>query len=63
MKRIRKTGNKMIFGVCGALGEYFKVDPTLFRIAFAVAAVLYGTGLLLYLILAIVIPSRDQYEY
>lgn len=53
----------MIFGVCGALGEYFNVDPTILRIAFAVAAVAYGTGLLLYLILAIVIPSKDPNEY
>jgi len=48
----------MIFGVCGALGEYFNVDPTIFRIAFAVAAIVYGTGILVYLILAIAIPSQ-----
>ncbi|TVQ93052.1 MAG: PspC domain-containing protein [Bacteroidetes bacterium] len=58
MKRLRKTPNRMIFGVCGALGEYFNVDPTIFRIAFAVAAIVYGTGILVYLILAIAIPSQ-----
>ena len=58
MKRLRKTQNRMIFGVCGALGEYFNVDPTIFRIAFAVAAIVYGTGILVYLILAIAIPSQ-----
>jgi phage shock protein PspC (stress-responsive transcriptional regulator) len=47
----------MIFGVCGALGEYFNIDSTIIRIAFAVAAVAYGTGILVYLILAILIPS------
>ncbi len=49
----------MIFGVCGALGAYFNIDPTLLRIAFLLAIIFYGTGLLLYLILAIVIPSED----
>lgn len=48
----------MILGVCGALGEYFNIDPTLFRIAFAVAAIAYGTGLFAYLILAILIPAE-----
>ena len=57
MKRLRKNQNRMIFGVCGALGEYFNVDPTILRIAFAVASVAYGTGILVYLILAIFIPS------
>lgn len=58
MKRLRKNQNRMIFGVCGALGDYFNFDPTIIRIAFAVAAVAYGTGILIYLILAIVIPSE-----
>jgi phage shock protein C len=61
MKRLRKTGDRIIFGVCGALGAFFGIDPTLFRVAFVVASVVYGTGLLLYLILAIVIPARDSY--
>ena len=59
MKRLRKNQNRMIFGVCGALGDYFNVDPTIFRIAFAVAAVAYGTGILVYLLLAILIPSEN----
>ena len=49
----------MIFGVCGALGEYFGIDPTIFRILFLLGIIFYGTGLLLYLILAIVIPSEN----
>ncbi len=52
----------MIFGVCGALGEYFHIDATLIRILFLISIIFYGTGLLLYLILAIVIPS-DSYGY
>jgi len=48
----------MIFGVCGALGEYFNIDPTIFRIGFVIAAVIFATGILLYLVLAIVIPAN-----
>ncbi len=58
MKRLRKNDDKMIFGVCGALGAYFNIDSTLFRIAFLVGILLFGSGLLLYLILAIVIPGK-----
>ncbi|MFO7978975.1 MAG: PspC domain-containing protein [Bacteroidales bacterium] len=57
-KRLHKTSDRMIFGVCGALAEYFNLDPTIVRIAFVVAALLFGSGILLYLILAIVIPNE-----
>lgn len=62
MKRLRKNQNRMIFGVCGALGAYFQVDPTIIRILFLISIIIYGSGLLLYLILAVVIPS-DTYGY
>jgi len=48
----------MIFGVCGALAEYFDLDPTLVRILFVFGFFLGLIGLLFYIILAIVIPSR-----
>lgn len=57
-KRLHKTNERMIFGVCGALAEYFDLDPTIVRIAFVIAALLFGSGVLLYLILAIVIPNQ-----
>lgn len=41
----------MILGVCNWLGLRFNTDPTIFRILFVVASVIYGTGLLLYLAL------------
>lgn len=58
MKRLRKSDDRKIFGVCGGLGEYFDIDPTLIRIAFLVSIIIFGSGLLLYLILAIVMPSK-----
>ncbi len=58
MKRLRKSDDRKIFGVCGGLGEYFEIDPTMIRIAFLVSIIFFGTGLLLYVILAIVMPTR-----
>lgn len=57
-KRLRKNDDRMIFGVCGALAAYFNMDPTLVRILFVVGFFMGLIGLLFYLILAIVIPSR-----
>lgn len=56
-KRLYKSRDKMIFGVCGGVAEYFKMDPTVVRILFAVAFFLFGTGLLLYIVMAIVMPN------
>lgn len=50
--------DKKIFGVCGGLAEYFSIDPTLVRVAWVLAVLFAGTGLLLYLILALVMPHR-----
>jgi phage shock protein PspC (stress-responsive transcriptional regulator) len=48
----------MIGGVCGGLGDYFDIDPTLVRIL-AVSAVLFaGTGVLAYIIGWIIIPQE-----
>ena len=56
-KLYRSNTDKMIAGVCGGLGKYFGVDPTLIRLIFALLVVFgVGSGILLYIILAIVMP-------
>jgi phage shock protein C len=52
----RSQTNKRIAGVCGGIAEYFDIDPTLVRVAFVVAALVGGPGLLLYVVLWIVLP-------
>lgn len=52
----RSNQNSVIAGVCGGLGEYLNADPILFRILFAVAFFVGGSGLLAYIILWIAIP-------
>ncbi|HNQ61465.1 MAG TPA: PspC domain-containing protein [Bacteroidia bacterium] len=55
-KRLVKK-EKKIAGVCGGLGHYFDIDPTIVRVLFLAALLMFGTGLLLYIILAIVMPE------
>ena len=56
-KLTRSMSNRKIAGVCGGLGEYFNVDPLVFRIIFLVLLCGGGTGFILYLILWIVMPE------
>ena len=56
-KKLSKSNDKKLFGVCGGIAEFFDLDPTLIRIAFLLAFFCFGSGLLLYLICAIVMPS------
>ncbi len=55
-KLYRSVTNKMLFGVCGGLGEYFNVDPTIVRLLWAILAST-GTGIIVYFIAAIIIPQ------
>lgn len=48
----------MIAGVCAGVAAYFGVDPTLVRLAFVVASVFGGVGILLYLGAWVVIPEE-----
>ncbi len=56
--RLRK--GKVVGGVCAGIAEYFDIDPVLLRIGFAVSFFVYGTGFLLYLILMIALPYKDE---
>ncbi len=51
-------GKKKLFGVCSGLANYFDIDPTVMRILFLAAFLFFGTGLLLYMILFIVMPEQ-----
>ncbi len=52
----RSRTEKMIAGVCGGLGEYLGIDPTIVRIVWVLISLMAGVGVLLYLILWVVIP-------
>ena len=57
-KLYRSDENKMLAGVCGGIAEYFGVDPTLIRLAWVVFSLLGGSGLLAYIIAAIIVPEN-----
>lgn len=57
-KLYRSKTDKKIFGVCGGFAEYFGVDVTIIRIAFIIALLCVGGGLLAYLICALVMPEQ-----
>jgi phage shock protein PspC (stress-responsive transcriptional regulator) len=56
---LRSANERMLWGVAGGLGEYLRVDPTLVRLGFAVAAFFGGLGILAYLVMAVVVPQDD----
>ena len=58
-KLYRSLTNKKLCGVCGGLAEYFEMDATIIRFIWAILVVFAGTGLLLYIIAALVIPTND----
>ena len=58
MKRLyRSTHDRMLCGVCGGIAEYFQLDPTLVRLGWALFCILGGSGVLAYLVAALIIPN------
>ncbi len=61
-KRLYKSNkNKMLAGVCGGLAEYFNIDPTIVRLALVLFCALGGSGIIAYIIAAIVIPQSTEF--
>jgi len=60
VKRLYRSKDRMISGVCGGIAEYMGADPTLVRLIWALATVFSGffPGLIAYIIAAIIIPER-----
>ncbi len=57
-KRIfRDPDDKVLFGVCSGLGHYFGIDPFWIRLGWALSVFVFGFGILLYLILAVIMPK------
>ena len=57
MKKLYNSNNRMICGVCAGIAEYLGIDPTVVRLLWA-ALGLTGTGILLYIIAALVMPEN-----
>ena len=58
-KRLYKDSrDKKLCGVCSGIAKYFSIDPTLIRLAWVLFCVLGGSGVLAYIICALVIPGE-----
>ena len=57
-KLYRSNANKMVAGVCGGLAEYLNMDATIVRLIWALLIFCAGTGLLAYIVCALVIPEK-----
>lgn len=59
-KRLTKSADRTLCGVCGGIAEFFSIDPTLVRIGYAVLTVFSAgfPGVLLYFIMALIMPKE-----
>ena len=56
----RSRKDRMICGVCGGIAKYFNIDPTLVRLAFVLISMGAGSGVLAYIVAAIIIPDAGM---
>ncbi|MBS1487546.1 MAG: PspC domain-containing protein [Bacteroidetes bacterium] len=61
-KLVRDQRRKILGGVCAGLAHYFSIDPVWVRVVFGVLFFFYGSGILVYLILWIVLPGENNLE-
>lgn len=59
-KLCKSRTDKKIAGVCGGLAQYFGIDSTIIRLALVLLVLCAGTGLLAYIVAAIVLPDEDE---
>ena len=59
-KLYKSVTDKKVSGVCGGIAEYFEMDSTLIRLAWIVFICLGGSGILGYIIAAIVMPNPQK---
>lgn len=58
-KLVKSTNNKVICGVCAGIADQLNVDPTIVRVLWAIAVFIYGTGILAYIICALIFPEGE----
>ncbi len=59
-KRLYKSRNKILCGVCGGIADYFGIDPTIVRLILIVLVIAgFGTGVVIYIVGAVIMPERS----
>lgn len=59
-KLYRSRSNRMLGGVAAGLADYLDTDPTIIRLIFAFSFLLWGTGILIYLIMWVIVPEEPE---
>ena len=59
MKKLKKSNNKVICGVCGGVASYFNIDPTIVRILVVILSCIWGSGIIIYIAAALIMPPAD----
>ena len=59
MKKLKKSNNKVICGVCGGIANYFGIDPTIVRILVVILSCIWGSGIIIYIAAALIMPPAD----
>ncbi|MBO6130241.1 MAG: PspC domain-containing protein [Pseudobutyrivibrio sp.] len=57
-KKLYKSNNKKICGVCAGIAEYFDIDPTIVRLIWAAFTLAGGSGIIIYIIAALVMDDN-----
>lgn len=61
-KKLKRSNDRVIAGVCAGIGEYFGIDPTAVRVAYALLTLCTCfSGVLAYIIMWIIIPSQKMF--
>ena len=61
MKKLyRSKTDKRVSGVCGGVAEYLGIDSTLVRLAFILLSSAFGSGLMMYILAAIIMPEKPE---
>ncbi len=61
-KLYKSSKDRKLCGVCGGLAEYLNIDPTIIRLIWVILVLFAGTGILAYIIAALVIPEQPEEE-
>ena len=56
----KSVKDKKVAGVCGGIAEYLNTDPTIIRLVFALMVLGWGSGVLAYIVLALVLPEGEE---
>ena len=64
MKKLKKSKNKLLFGVCSGIAEYFNIDANIVRLIFIIIGICSsGVGLLIYIAASVLMPVDDNIDF